>query len=101
MEKKKGLRKKKGRKFRKVILMIFLIWIAAGVIQNRATMAHSFLESIAAADSHRIPVSEEWNLIVVNRWNRIPAVFQFGILNRTEKRPEGGQQDLSIFAGNV
>lgn len=79
MEKKKGFRKKKGRKFRKVILMIFLIWIAAGVIQNREPMVQLFLESIDAADSHRIPVSEEWNLIVVNRWNKIPEDFSVSL----------------------
>lgn len=34
--------------------------------------ATAMLKNIAVERSHRIPVPDEWNLIVVNRWNEIP-----------------------------
>lgn len=43
------------RKCGRVILMIFLIWFAVGVIQNRESMVLLFLEGIHAdTDSHDI-----------------------------------------------
>lgn len=77
MAKEKGS-KKKRRKYWKVIVILFLVWFAAGVIQN--DILPLLLESIGAnADSHMIPVSEEWNLIVVNRWNEIPKDFSISL----------------------
>ena len=53
-----------------------LKYFAVGVIQNRDSIFSFLLESIGINDdSHIIPVSEEWNLIVVNRWNEIPEDF--------------------------
>ena len=38
------------------------------------------LERIGVNDnSHSIPVSEEWNLIVINRWNEIPEDFSISL----------------------
>lgn len=80
MEKKKGSRKQMRRKFWKVVLMIFLIWFSVGVIQNRESIGPLFLASAdATADSHRIPASGKWNLIVVNRWNKIPEDFSVSL----------------------
>ena len=76
MAKAKGS-KKKGTKCWKVIAILFLIWFAVGVIQNRDSILPFLLERIEAkTDSHIIPVSEEWNLIVVNRWNEIPEDYR-------------------------
>ncbi len=78
MAKERGSRKKTRRKYWKVIAILFLVWFAAGVIQN--DIFPFILESIGAnADSHMIPVSEEWNLIVVNRWNEIPEDFSISL----------------------
>ncbi|MDE5599079.1 MAG: M15 family metallopeptidase [Lachnospiraceae bacterium] len=78
MTKKRGSRKKTRRKYRKVIVILFLVWFAAGVIQN--DIFPFILESIEEnADSHIIPVSKEWNLIVVNRWNEIPEDFSISL----------------------
>ncbi len=39
------------------------------------------LERIGVNDnSHSIPVSEEWNLIVINRWNEIPEDFSISLI---------------------
>ncbi len=77
MAKERGA-KKKGRKYRKVIVILFLVWIVVGAIQN--DVLPFLLQYIEInADSHIISVSEEWNLIVVNRWNEIPADFSVSL----------------------
>ncbi len=70
--------KKKRRKRWKVIAILFLVWIAVGVIQNSVLpfLSQSILEN---AKSHIIPESEEWNLLVVNRWNEIPEDFSVSL----------------------
>ena len=76
MTKKRDSGKRRRRKYRKVIAILLLLWLAAGAIQNGDSVFPSLLERIGAdADSHIIPVSEEWNLIVVNRWNQIPEDY--------------------------
>ncbi len=53
-----------------------MVYFSVGVIQNRESIVPFLLERIGVNDdSHIIPVSEEWNLIVVNRWNEIPESF--------------------------
>lgn len=62
-------KKKKGKwivKLLKAAVTTYLLLILCQMIGN----AHSRL-SIA----HKIPVSEEWNLIVVNRWNELPEDY--------------------------
>ena len=76
MAKKGGSNKKTRRKYGKAIIILLLIYFAAGVIQNRDSIFPFLLESIGVNDdSHIIPVSEEWNLIVVNCWNEIPEEY--------------------------
>lgn len=76
MVKKRNSRKNTRRKCWKVIPILFLIYFSVGVIQNRDSILPFLLERIGVNDdSHSIPVSEEWNLIVVNRWNEIPEDF--------------------------
>lgn len=57
-----------------MIAILFLLWIAVGIIQNEVFpfLSQSIWEN---ADWHIIPESEEWNLLVVNRWNEIPEDF--------------------------
>lgn len=76
MAKRRGSREKTRKKYWKVIIILLLIYFTVGVMQNRDAIFHSILESIGAdADSHIIPASEEWNLLVVNRWNEIPEDY--------------------------
>ena len=80
MAKKRNSRKNTRRKYWKVIPILFLIYFSVGVIQNRDSILPFFLERIGVNDdSHSIPVSEEWNLIVVNRWNEIPEDFSISL----------------------
>ncbi len=80
MVKKRNSRKNTRRKCWKVIPILFLIYFSVGVIQNRDSIIPFLLERIGVNDdSHSIPVSEEWNLIVVNRWNEIPEDFSISL----------------------
>lgn len=80
MVKKKDSRKKTKRKYWKVISILLLIYFSVGVIQNRDSIVPFLLERIGVnEDSHSIPVSEEWNLIIVNRWNEIPENFPISL----------------------
>ena len=80
MTKKRGSNKKTRRKYGKVIIILLLMYLAVGVIQNRDFLFPFLLERIGAnEDSHMITFSEEWNLIVVNRWNEIPEDFSISL----------------------
>lgn len=73
---KERIFKKKG-KYRKVIITLLVIWLAFGAIQNSGSIFDYIMEQTGAdAAFHQIPVSEEWNLIVVNRWNEIPEDYE-------------------------
>lgn len=75
MEKERFFKKK--RKYRKVMIMLLLVWLAVGAIQNGNFILSFFMEQTGAdAVFHQIPASEEWNLIVVNRWNEIPGDYE-------------------------
>lgn len=68
---------KKKRKYRKAIITLLLFWLAVGAIQNSGSILSLFMEQTGAdALFHQIPASEEWNLIVVNRWNEIPEDYE-------------------------
>lgn len=80
MKKREVQGKKAGRKFRKAVIILFLLWILAGVIQNADSAVNFLFEVTGINDaSHIIPASEEWNLIVVNRWNEIPEDFSVSL----------------------
>lgn len=80
MVKKRDSRKKIRKKYWKAIPILLLIYFAVGVIQNRDSIVPSLLEYIGVNDdSHIIPVSEEWNLIVIKRWNEIPEDFSISL----------------------
>lgn len=72
--------KKKRKRCRKGLVIFCLVWLMAGAIRTRNDMLPFLMDSIGEnADSHVIPVAEEWNLIVVNRWNKIPEDFSISL----------------------
>lgn len=80
MRKKRRSGKKTERKLIKAILCLILVWIFAGIIQNKDTIYSSPLESTGVEeDSHGIPDAGEWDLIVVNRWNKIPEDYSVSL----------------------
>lgn len=65
-----ALRKKKAKwlvKLLKVIVVVYLLLILYQLIGN----VYSRL-----SNTHEIQVPEEWNLIVVNRWNELPEDYE-------------------------
>ncbi|MCM1181608.1 MAG: M15 family metallopeptidase [Clostridium sp.] len=80
MAKRRNSRKKTKRKNWKVISVLLFIYFSVGAVQNRDSIIPFLLEHFGVnEDSHTIPVSEEWNLIVVNRWNEIPEDFSISL----------------------
>lgn len=62
-------KKKKGKwivKLLKVVVTVYLLLILCQLIDN----VYSSL-----SNTHEIQVSDEWNLIVVNRWNELPEDY--------------------------
>ena len=62
-------RKKKDNWFKKLLKAVIGVYLLLIVFQLLGD-AYSKLQI-----THVIPVSEEWNLIVVNRWNEIPEEY--------------------------
>ena len=63
------IKKKKGKwivKLLKVVVTVYLLLILCQLIADAYTRL---------SVTHNIPVSEEWNLIVVNRWNELPEDY--------------------------
>lgn len=71
MAKSRALRRKKRRKILRIVLT-FCILCLVGNMLIKSELFSSLLEMNATANNeHVISASEEWNLIVVNRWNEI------------------------------
>ena len=69
-----AIKKKKGKwivKLLKAVVMVYLLLILFQLIAD----AYSRLSV-----THTIPVSEEWNLIVVNRWNVLPEDYSVELM---------------------
>lgn len=100
----KGRSPKKKRKFIKVIITLILVWFALGVIKNSGSIFVYFMEQTGAdAVFHQIPVSEEWNLLVVNRWNEIPEDYEVTLteLENEEKVDSRIYPDLQEMFDNM
>ena len=69
-----AVKKKKGKwivKLLKAVVMMYLLLILFQLIAD----AYSKLSV-----THNIPVSEEWNLIIVNRWNELPEDYSVELM---------------------
>ena len=66
----------KTRRRRIKIAAIFCILFVAGNMLVRSELPFLLWKiGMMAVKNHTIPISEEWNLIVVNRWNEIPENY--------------------------
>ncbi len=61
--------KKKGRWITKLLITVIVTYVLLIVLQLIGDVYSKL------AFTHKIPISEEWNLIVVNRWNEIPEDY--------------------------
>ena len=75
MTKSRALQRKTGSK-RLRGAVTFCILCVVGNMLVKSGILSSLLEMAATTENeHVIPLSEEWNLIVVNRWNEIPEDY--------------------------
>ena len=74
------VKKKKGRRIVKVLLiivavyMLMILWQLIGDIYSRLVNTHE-IEVSEEWNGESYQTSIEWNLIVVNRWNPIPENY--------------------------
>lgn len=93
MSNDRTLRNKTGRKWSRVVIT-FCILSAVGKILVINEILPSHLEkSTTAYKEHILPSSEEWNLIVVNRWNAIPEDYSVTLT----ELPNGQKVDSRIY----
>ena len=76
MAKKQRIVKNNRRRWLKIITLFCVLWIAGNTLIGSDLLSSFDLKNIAADEAvHSIPIPEEWNLIVVNRWNEIPEDY--------------------------
>lgn len=69
-------RLKTRKKWLKIIVTILVVWLLGNAaINNDFPFSSLPFNFETVGDSHIISASEEWNLIVVNRWNKIPENY--------------------------
>ena len=69
-------RLKTRKKWLKIIVTILVVWLLGNAaINNDFPFSSLPFNFETVGDSHIIPASEEWNLIVVNRWNKMPEDY--------------------------
>lgn len=69
-------RLKTRKKWLKIIVTILVVWLLGNAaINNDFPFSSLTFNFETVGDSHIIPASEEWNLIVVNRWNKMPEDY--------------------------
>lgn len=75
MEKGIALRRKMERKRLRTVITIFILFIAGNMLIRSGLPSLMWKMGVSAVREHTIPIPEEWNLIVVNRWNEIPEDY--------------------------
>ena len=76
MAKKQRIVKNNRRRWLKIITLFCVLWIAGNTLIGSDLLSSFDLKNIAVDEAvHSIPIPEEWNLIVVNRWNEIPEDY--------------------------
>lgn len=68
---------KRYRKINTFILIVILLM--AGGMLLKSDLVFPMVERIVTRGEHRIPAQEEWYLIVVNPWNRIPEDYSVSL----------------------
>ena len=69
-------RLKTRKKWLKIIVTILVVWLLGNAaINNDFPFSSLPFNFETVGDSHIISASEEWNLIVVNRWNKMPENY--------------------------
>lgn len=64
-----------GRKRLRAAAAIFILFMACNTFTKSGLPSMLWEMDVSAVKEHTIPIPEEWNLIVVNRWNVIPEDY--------------------------
>lgn len=75
MAKSKALRRKARRKRLRAIVTLCILFVAGNMLIRSGLPFLLWKMGVTAVNEHTISTSEEWNLIVVNRWNVIPEDY--------------------------
>lgn len=75
MANSKALRRKARRKRLRVVVTLGILLVAGNMPIRSELPSLLWKIGMMAVKNHTIPISEEWNLIVVNRWNEIPENY--------------------------
>ena len=75
MVKRMALRRKIGRKRLRAAVAIIILFMAGNTLIRSDLPSVLWEMGVSAVREHTIPIPEEWNLIVVNRWNEIPEDY--------------------------
>lgn len=68
------------KRHRKINVFIWIcILLAASCILFKRDLVFPLVERIVTGSEHRIPQQEEWYLIVVNPWNKIPENYSVSL----------------------
>ena len=73
MSKSRDLRIKTRRL--SIVAMLCILLIAGNMLVRSGLLSLLWKMGMMAVKDHTIPISDEFNLIVVNRWNEIPKNY--------------------------
>lgn len=68
-------RKKRGR-WLKLFIAFCILYLAGNILLQSGLFSTLLDAAETVSGKHTLPVSEEWNLIVVNRWNELPEDYR-------------------------
>ena len=75
MSKSRDLRIKTGRKGLRIVTIFCILFVAGNVLARSELPSLLWKMGMMAVKDHTIPISDEFNLIIVNRWNEIPKNY--------------------------
>ena len=75
MAKNKALRRKAKRKRLRIVTIFCILFVAGNVMARSELPSLLWKMGMMAVKNYTIPSSEDWNLLVVNRWNEIPEDY--------------------------
>lgn len=93
MSNDRTLRNKTGRKWSRVVITFCILSAVGKILVINEILPFPLEKSTTAYKEHILPSSEEWNLIVVNRWNAIPEDYSVTLT----ELPNGQKVDSRIY----
>ncbi len=80
MAKNRALRTKARRKRIRAVVIFCVLFAIFNMLVRSELPSLIWKMGMMAVKNHTIPISDEWNLIVVNRWNEIPENYSVTLI---------------------